>query len=282
MQDIVPNFLIIGDLKAATGSIYFYLKQHPDVFMATPKELRYFAYDPQIEFYERAKSTRVRSWEDYVSHFEETGSAKAVGEASPNYLRSPGACARIHERLPDAKLIVSLRNPADRLFSLYQMDVRDGRTKLPFDQFAMEANACRVKGNFYWQDLIQYYQTFDPRQIEVVIFEDLAANPQGISQRLFRFLGVDDGFEPGIEQRNPGGIPRSQLLHSILRTTSRHLKHRVTLPEGLARRVKGIRRMATTKISVDPEVRRHVLEICREDIERTSQLIDQDLSRWLG
>src|SRR5690606_31814547 len=97
---------------------------------------RYFAYDPENSYHRRAASTRVRTFEDYLSYFDRAAGAAAAGEVSPNYLRSPGAAARIHARLPDVKLIVSLRNPADRLYSLHMMHLRKRSTNVPFDQRA--------------------------------------------------------------------------------------------------------------------------------------------------
>ena len=42
MKIIKPNFIIIGAMKAATTSLYTYLKQHPDVFMTSIKEPKFF------------------------------------------------------------------------------------------------------------------------------------------------------------------------------------------------------------------------------------------------
>ena len=38
---MLPNFLIIGAAKAGT-SLYRYLRDHPQVFMAKSKELKFF------------------------------------------------------------------------------------------------------------------------------------------------------------------------------------------------------------------------------------------------
>jgi hypothetical protein len=90
-----PNFLIIGAVKAGTTSLHSYLSQHPEIFMPQRKELRYFAYDEENPYHVRARSTRVRTYDEYLSYFSSSSGRKAVGEASPNYLGSPGAAERI-------------------------------------------------------------------------------------------------------------------------------------------------------------------------------------------
>ena len=77
----IPNFLVIGDLKAGSSSLHYYLRQHPEVFMPTGlKEIRYFSYDKENPYHLLAESSRVRHFDDYLKYFEQSGDAKAVGE----------------------------------------------------------------------------------------------------------------------------------------------------------------------------------------------------------
>src|SRR5206468_2844592 len=101
-----------------TTSLRHYLVEHPDVFMpgktGAEKEPAYFCeLTPRWAY---AYRDRAR----YLSLFAEAGSRKAVGEASTPYLVAPEVPARIRATYPNAKIIIVLRHPADRAFSLYR------------------------------------------------------------------------------------------------------------------------------------------------------------------
>lgn len=278
----MPNFLIIGDLKAGSTSLHSYLKQHPEVYMPPGlKELRYFSYDKTNPYHAHAGSYRVRSLEDYRAYFEASGGTKAIGEASPNYLRSPGAAKRIHQHIPEARLIVCLRNPADRLFSLYQMHFRAGATRKRFDEYAFTQDATWIKGNFYWPDLNSYYQLFARERINVLIFDDLKVSPQKVAADVYRFLGVNDSFVPDLTAQNTGGVPKSAFLYSSLITARNVFKKFATPPAALRRTWSDVKKRSLTAADINPMSREKILEICKDDIDRTQDLIRCDLSGWL-
>jgi hypothetical protein len=277
----LPNFLIIGDAKAGTTSLYHYLKQHPDVFMPTLKELRYFAYDGENPYHVRARSYRVRTFSEYLGHFEKCGTAKAIGEASPNYLRGPAAAARIKAEIPGARLIASLRNPADRLHSAYMMEYRAGRTKKPFDEQLFGHDAAWIKSQFCWLELKRYFDLFAPSQIKIVLFDDLKADPRRVVQELCRFLDIDDAFAPDLAPKNEGGLPRNQLWYAMLKRGKGLLRPFGAPPPAVKHLLKRVERGSLQKPQLDPQLRRKILEMCEDDIRRTQELIGRDLSGWL-
>jgi len=125
---MLPNFIMIGAAKAGTTALYWYLAEHPQVFMSPMKETNYFAYgldeqghllygDPELHRF------RVQSWSEYEALFTGAGDAAAIGEVSPIYLECPQAAARIRQRLPGARIVCGLREPVDRAYS----DFRDHR-----------------------------------------------------------------------------------------------------------------------------------------------------------
>ena len=137
-QRMLPAFIIIGAQKGGTTSLYNYLIQHPQIAAAQEKEIRFFDY----------KYANGLDW--YRAHFPRRRSAGAPrtlisGEASPNYLYDPRPPARIAQLLPDVRLIVLLRNPVDRAFSSYQMNIRRGYETLGFAE-ALAAEAERLDG----------------------------------------------------------------------------------------------------------------------------------------
>jgi hypothetical protein len=216
-----------------------------------------------------------------LRHFEKCGDAKAIGEASPNYLRSPGAANRIKAALPDVRLIASLRNPADRLYSGYMMSYREGSTTSPFDEELFGRDAAWIKARFYWLDLKEYFDLFAPSQIRIVLFDDLKTDAGKVMKDLYRFLEVDDAFTPDFTVQNEGGMPRSRLWYAFLASGKRLINRFGTLPTVLKQLSKRIERRSLQKTQIDPQIRKKILEICADDIKRTQELIGRDLSAWL-
>ena len=127
-----PTFLVIGAQKSGTTSLHRYLADHPAVVCAVPKEVHYF------DVY----ADRSAAW--YLTHYplrtrgaairSRTGVRPAVGEVTPCYLFHPRAAARVHAFDASLRLVAVLRNPVDRAYSQYQMQVRKRGETLTFEE----------------------------------------------------------------------------------------------------------------------------------------------------
>lgn len=175
----LPDFLIIGAMKAGTSSVHRYLQQHPDVLASTRKEIDFFSrhYRRGLPWYMRQFGT----------------GARVAGESSPNYLKAhlwPEVAARIHRDLPAVRLVCVLRNPVDRTLSHYLHNVWRGREARPFSRVVEAAGNIVATSRYGWQ-LGHYLGYFPPEQIALVTTEELDRDPQGTLQRLLRFIGVD-------------------------------------------------------------------------------------------
>jgi len=118
----LPDFIIIGAMKGGTTSLYDYLNQHPQILPCITKEPYYFSqfYDRGIKWY---KSCFTHT---YVEEFKKKILQKKflTGEGSPNYYWYPHAAKRVHDTVPNAKIILLLRNPINRAYSEYDMRLR--------------------------------------------------------------------------------------------------------------------------------------------------------------
>jgi hypothetical protein len=280
---VLPNFIIFGALKGGTTSLYQYLKQHPQVYMSPLKEARFFAYDesdPELRN-KPEKLFPIKTLDEYERLFAGVRDEKAVGEASPGYLESPIAAARIKECIPDAKLVVSLRNPIDRIYSLYQMAYRSGsETRSPSEALADTGYWLERFG--YYLPLKRYFDLFDNEQIKVILFEDLKRNTIPVIQELYRFLAVDDKYIPDISVvHNPGGIPKNSALYKL--TKNRVLRQLGSvLPKGAKSWVSSMKNKSLQKAPpLDPEIRTELAIRFRDNTLRLQDLIQQDLSAWL-
>jgi hypothetical protein len=274
----LPNFLIIGAPKAGTTSLYDYMREHPAIFMPELKEARFLAYQNQGG---DRKRWPIQSMEEYEALFAPVTDEIAIGEATPHYLIYPHVAARIHALLPEAKLIASLRNPVDRSYSVYQMNLRNQGTNsgvayaeaLASDHNLRETYADKLEG---------YYALFPKDQIRIVLLDDLEGRPEAVMRGLFDFLGVDAAFRPDLSRiSNPGGEPKVRLLHDLLANPGLRAFGRKFLPSGAVERLKDIRSGNLKKQPMSPADRKAALEVFREDILATGEIIGRDLSHWL-
>ena len=295
----LPNFLIIGTTKGGTTSLYKYFRAHPEIYMSPVKEPRYFAFDHTNPDHLRLvpHSYPITSMEQYLTLFDDVNGEKAIGEASPIYLNSPIAAARIKDCIPDVKLLVSLRNPVDRAYSHYLMYYREGHVKSPFvDAFRDLEGAekrCRhyVRTSFYYEKLKRYFDLFDRSQIKLILLEDLQKDPTGVIRELFQYVEVDDAFMPELSKvYNPGGYPKNRTLYSLARcgflAPSMYYRVSSALKPFVPRFMIDLRRkMMQRNLQKPPtmkaEIREEVTSFYREDILKTQELIQRDLSSWL-
>lgn len=142
---VLPNFIIIGAAKSGTSSLYEYLIQHPSIYKCLVKEPNYFAnyFHKNIDWYRSFFPSTLTKF--YV---EKTLKNKfSTGEASTQYYWYPHTAERVKQLLPNVKLIVLLRNPIERSFSHYQMEVRNGNEKLSFEE-AIKKEKERTQGEY--------------------------------------------------------------------------------------------------------------------------------------
>jgi hypothetical protein len=290
----MPNFLIIGAMKSGTTALYYYLEQHPEIYMSPVKEPNFFSSQGQQNAVDA-----VTNIEAYQHLFRGAADEKAIGEASHHYLYEPGAATEIRRYVPEAKLIAILRNPVDRAYSHFLHMVRSGTE--PLDDFTQ---ALQEKGEvgihkerifqdyigrgLYYDQLKRYFGTFPREQVRVYLYEDLRDTPIRTVQDAFRFLKVDDSFVPDVSlRRNVSGRPKYKTLDALLRSQGR-IKHaaKIYLPARMRWRLsKAFDDLKTRNLVESPplrsEARQQLIRVYREDILRLQDLLHRDLSGWL-
>ena len=290
----LPDFIVVGAAKAGTTALYWYLADHPQVFMSRVKETNYFAFglderghllygDPELHHFP------ITTLDAYERSFEGAGDARAVGEASPIYLECPQSATRIRDTIPDARILCGLRDPIDRAYSDYQMYLRSrGRRFDPARELTPSAAWARPDSHWmqismYHEALRRYFDVFPRERIFVFLFDDLKADQVGLVRDIYRFLGTDDGFVPDFgTPHNVGGMPASMLLERVLTNDSLRRAVDPWIPQRAAdwarrTRTRNLRRAPRLPSELGKELR----ERFREDIGQTAELIGRDLSFWL-
>lgn len=298
-----PNFFIIGAAKAGTTSLYMYLSQHPEIYMSPQKETNYFAFKDipfsnmnfssreEKEYVNKVYSNSVTDEEVYTALFEKVTTEKAVGEASTSYLHFlyPDVPKKIHENIPDAKLIAILRNPIERAFSAFLYFVREGVERITDFSTAIRSENWRrdryLKVGFYYEALIRYFEFFEKDQIHIYLYEDLKKKPCVLMQDIFHFLNVDEAFVPEMSIKfNVSGIPKSRMLHNLIYKTPKAIKtvfNPIITPK-LNRTIRRLSYYNLYRPKLNPDARRILFEMYHEDILKLQDMIDRDLSDWLN
>jgi Sulfotransferase domain. len=214
MKKALPNFLLIGAAKSGTTSLFYYLKQHPDIYMSPIKEPAYFLFKDGInktvipknlvsdKYYKARERNEFAqfNFQKYTELFEGSTSQKIIGEATIQYLMSPDSPKLIHEMIPDVKLLVILRNPYDAAYSEYKMtqNASEWNEDVSFmDLLKLEDVSDPhiwslpnfIRGRLYYKQLLRYLELFRKDQILVVLYEDLE-NSQKLFDKIFEFLGI--------------------------------------------------------------------------------------------
>ena len=300
MNRSLPTFLVVGTGRAGTTSLYSYLSEHPEIFMSPIKETRFFAFDfetmtPPGPGHEEAYGPAIKSMDDYKALFKGVTDEKAIGEVSPHYLDYVDSAARIIRHIPNAKILATVRHPAERAFSGYMKQRMEGREPCKTFEDALDLQEARERDGARWgtylskaflgQQLKVYYDTFPSSQIKVILFEEFVADKQETMSGLFEFVGVDPSFQiTSGERLNRSLAMKSQRLNAVL--------NQAGLMETVARAIfpKSVKRFLRTQIQrwnegeivpLSDETRGRLTTYFRDDIELLSDTIGRDLSHWL-
>ena len=173
----LPNLIIIGGLKCGTTSIHHYLGLHPEVQMSKPKELNFFVEELDWDL--------GMDW--YRGRFDDRFPVR--GESSPHYTNLPrytGVVERIHEHIPDAKLIYMVRDPISRILSHWRHATGAGYETRSMEEVLTRDDQTYVTRSMYWMQLQPYLEHFDRDQIEVITQEELQSDREGTMRKAFR------------------------------------------------------------------------------------------------
>lgn len=278
-----PNFFLVGAPRCGTTSMYTYLKQHPQIYLSVLKEPHFFSTDltspPQA----------VVDEDLYLSLFAGVEDEICVGEGSVWYLESHRAPEAIRDASPAARILIMLRQPVDMAFSLHGLYNRTGNEDILDFDGALAAQESRASGEripptAYFPEGLQYesvtqysakveryFNHFGRDRVQVVIFEEMVADPARIYRQILKFLGVDPHFEAEFDRRRATGLIRTKVLQQL----------RTTAPEVRAKMRGGGRRHTVPRDrAVSAETRARMSELYAPDIAALSELLELDLSRW--
>lgn len=177
-----PDFIVIGAMKSGTTSLFGYFDDHPDVWVSHPKELDFFL--------DRGNWDRGIDW--YLSHFAGAPSDAVLGEVSPSYSQThlyPEVPHRMAALVPTARLVYIVREPVQRIRSMYAHLVIDGLESRPIDD-AVKMNRDYVETSRYAARIASFEPAFSEGRMQIITTEQLKAKPVDTLDEIASFVGI--------------------------------------------------------------------------------------------
>ena len=193
-----PDFVGIGVQKAGTTWWHRLVQTHPGIW--SPPGIH-----KERHFLDRFATTPFGSAdiERYHGWFPRR-SGTLAGEWTPDYFTFPWAPALLKQAAPDARLLLLLRDPIERLRSGLAHQRRMGSSE------GAMSTADAVQRGFYHRSLLEWLDHFDPAQLLILQYERCALDPEPQLQATFRFLGLPEAAPAPIERARstvPEGSP---------------------------------------------------------------------------
>jgi hypothetical protein len=300
----LPDFVIAGAPKAGSSALHAALAQHPQLFLTTPKEPKYFlcadAPPPLYTGPGDAHSRREWVWRrsDYERLFEPAPDTAMRGESTPFYLMDRSAHRRMRDAIPDARLIVVLRDPVDRAYSNWMHLWVDGLEPEADVLAACEAEEARIAGGWapfwryrglgrYGEQLESLYASYPREQVMVLRYRELVDEPVRVLDEVCRFLEVATGVVSNVPRDNTRPFvrhgPRRAVLSRVIRAGagagaffSPQLWRRASRPVLRAMHIG----QPFDRPALSADERRTILEPLLPDIDRLEAVTGQDFSDW--
>jgi len=303
----LPDFLVVGAPKAGSTAVHEALVQHPQLFLSTPKEPKFFltaGTRPRRDQHRGpgdAHSAREWVWQRgrYEQLFDAAPHGSLRGESTPFYLWDRAAHRRIHQLLPNVKLIAIIRDPVDRAYSNWTHLWCDGLEYEEDFVTACREEPTRIAAGYapFWRylELGKYgeqfqhlFQVFAREQVHVLRYKDFVDEPAKSIDSICGFLGVEAGLVDTIPHSNPSGWADGGTLNTMLRGVVRGgAAVGSFLPPQAWRRVhapliKALRRNKTNRPHLQTEQRRELVGHFRDDIGLLEELLHQPYHDWLS
>jgi hypothetical protein len=271
------DFIIIGAPKSGTTTLFYYLREHPRIFLPDDKEQPFFSKKDLFE----------NGWDAFASRvFKDAPSDKLWGKISPQYMTYPHVPERIHQLMPEVKLIACLRNPVDRAFSHHRMNImrkteeRSISEVLSHQRNNPDSNTYLLCGQ-YGRILSDFVRYFPSDQLLVHFTDDLDKQPQLVMDSILKYLGLETGFTPanlgkrynmgGEKQRFSNLIPAARNISVVRRLWK-------TIPEKNRRKLLFLFRFRMNTVAekgkpLPQEVRSELIDYYRNDVFELEKIL---------
>ncbi|SDV04484.1 Sulfotransferase family protein [Microlunatus sagamiharensis] len=303
-RELRPDALVIGAPKAGTSALHAALARHPQVYASPVKEPKHYlctdAPPPAYVGPGDAHSQQEWVWRpaDYAALFDAAPAGSVRLESTPFYLYARSARRRIAEELPNARLIVVVRDPVDRAYSNWTHLYVDGLEPEADFVAACRAEEERVDAGWapfwhyrrmgrYGEQLADLFAHVERERVLVLRYRQLVDAPAETLNTVARFLGVEEGRVASVQPDNSRGFVRPRLRTEILARAVRlgaaagayappQVWRRASRPLIRALQAGGPDR----RPRLTPAQRGELLDGCTDDIGLLEEVLGQSFDDW--
>jgi hypothetical protein len=271
----MPDFIVVGPPRTATTWLDAVLRRQVGL-PHNVKETHFFARNYQ----------RGLTW--YARHFLHCAADPVVGEVCAAYFENPEARARIHTHIPHCKIICTLREPVERLYSYYKLMRHNGRTGLPFEE-ALVRHKQMLASSRYAHHVRAWQTDFGAGNVLVVFNDDLGRDPQAYLDSITDFIGIGRVvIGEAVPARSPANTIEVAPRSARLARGARHFRfwlgsHRMYRTRRLLTKA-GVWRFCfgggPEFPPLDPAVKWRLRELLRPEVDMLEILLKRDLSTW--
>lgn len=295
----LPDFLLAGSAKCGTTTIFQYLQRQSSVFLPELKEPFYFSFGNEKPTYTDARFNSKVIWktEEYVALFKNAKTSQLIGDASTSYLYTAEKTIQnvkslYKEKASDLKIIVILRNPAERAFSHYTHLIRNGIEKLEFSEAITPQNIEQRSKEMWGFDYTGYglygaqmevFKNFF-KHILVLDYQELA-QPNQMMEKIYTFLDIKNPVK--VEEKieaNPSGVPKSKFVTALIRSKRfkkiiKQITPSTALP--IFQKMKdSLLKKSIVKPKISEQDNQYLREFFRKDIEKLERILNKNFNSW--
>lgn len=289
-----PNLFIAGAPRSGTTSLYHHLSDHPEIYMAPKKEPHFFSDELGRGIWDDEERLD-KATEAYLSRFEAGRDRPVRGEASTSTLWHPEAPRRIAERVPDARIVASLRDPVERSHSHFlnriggtdvEMTFAEAvETELTEDPPYPYGNSVILVPSLYGDQVSRFLDRFDEDQLLILNFHRWTDDVRGTLRRVCSFLDVDPGPVDDFDltrEHNRWGTPRGPVAAWLLGQDWIVDTARAVLPDAWRYRIAEGMLKDDSKPGIDPATRERLREVFDPQIDRLEELTGRSFPELRG
>lgn len=269
------DFVGIGPQRTASTWLNEMLLRHPSIALpAGVKETKFF--DDRFQ----------KGFDWYATHFAGATPSQVRGEIAPTYFDHDAARERLKKAFPDLKVIVNLRNPVERAFSVYRLELTKGRVTGGFRE-AVARNPRIITSGHYAEHCPRWEADFGRDRVLYLLQEDSRANPEQVLERVYDFLGVPRVPMPAVasEDFSTTHVPRYPALARLFSETARLLRGlrlHWLVNLGKAAALTRVYQGGKAPETLTPELRRELVKTFERDIEWVERKLGREFPEWRG
>lgn len=279
----LPDFLIIGAMKAGTTSLHDYLGKHPDIHTSSPKEIHYFL--------DSKYNNKSLDW--YKSHF--STNKKVSGTSPQEYTKChthncKNVPKRIYKHIPNIKLIYLVREPIKRIISHYTEALEGGYApKEGLNKFLQNYKTNHyVLTSLYYYQISQYLKYFKKEQILIIKNEDLLYNRLKTLNEIFRFLDVQEILDSSVfdYKKNIGDTKKRKTKIGKFFFSHKTAVIRRVLPKKLksylkrSNIIKNVSFSNITNETIDKKLENDIKTFLKKDLIELEKFTGKNFSDW--